>query len=79
MDRVVGPIDPVFWMAHRALFVVPLGCLAFCLADRDQRLQDWLVERAGRTALVATGAACLVALEVFAPIDGTIPFIYFRF
>jgi len=79
LRALVGPIDPVFWMAHRALIVVPLGCLAFCLVDRNQRVQDWLVERAGRTALVATGAACLVALEVFAPIDGNIPFLYFKF
>jgi hypothetical protein len=76
---LVGPVDTAFWAAHRALVVVPLGCLAFCLADRDQRVQDWLVARAGRTAIVATGAACLVALEVFAPIDGNIPFLYFKF
>jgi D-alanyl-lipoteichoic acid acyltransferase DltB (MBOAT superfamily) len=76
---LVGPVDVSFWTAHRALLVVPSGCLAFCLADRNQRLQDWLVERASRMALVATGAACLVALEVFAPIDGNIPFLYFKF
>lgn len=79
LRALVGPVDLAFWTAHRALLVVPLGCLAFCLADRNQRVQDWLVERASRTALVATGAACLVALEVFAPIDGNIPFLYFKF
>jgi alginate O-acetyltransferase complex protein AlgI len=71
--------DWSFWIAHPALTWVPLACLVFCLVDREQRVQNWLVERASSPQLVAAGTTCLIALELFAQVDNNIPFIYFQF
>ncbi|WP_159015514.1 MBOAT family O-acyltransferase [Cognatiluteimonas profundi] len=79
LRALAGPFDWSFWAAHRALYLVPLACLGFCIVDRRQRLQDWLVERASNVSVATTAVACLVALELFAPLGSGIPFLYFKF
>jgi len=66
-------------LAHPSIVTIPLLALAFCLLDRQRRLQDWLVERSRfATAIVATVFAML-ALEIFGQVDAQIPFVYFQF
>jgi D-alanyl-lipoteichoic acid acyltransferase DltB (MBOAT superfamily) len=71
--------DLAFLAAHPAMWVVPLLCLGFCLVDREQRVQDWLVARAANAQFVALGVAGLLVLELFAQIDTKVPFVYFQF
>ncbi len=71
--------DLTFAAAHQGMWLIPLATLAFCVVDRDRRLQDWLVERARFRVAVATGVAALCFLEIFARIDAQVPFVYFQF
>ena len=66
-------------LAHPMIVAVPLLALAFCLADRGRRLQDWLVERAGFSAAVTATVVAILALEIFGNVDAQIPFVYFQF
>jgi alginate O-acetyltransferase complex protein AlgI len=65
--------------AHPAIIAIPLLTLIFCGFDRDRRIQDWLVERAGFAAAVGTGVAAILALELCGQVDAKIPFVYFQF
>ncbi len=76
---LLQPQDWSFIAQHPAMLAVPLGTLAFCLVDRDRRLQDWLVERASLPAAAFAGALALLFLEAFAQIDAQVPFVYFQF
>ena len=71
--------DLAFPIAHAATWIVPLWCLCFCLVDREQRVQDWLVAKAANAQVVALGAASLLVLELFAQVDTQVPFVYFQF
>jgi D-alanyl-lipoteichoic acid acyltransferase DltB (MBOAT superfamily) len=74
------PADSLaFCAAHPAVAGVPALCLAFCLFDRGQRAQDWLVARARWPQVVGFGVAGLLALELFAQVDTQVPFVYFQF
>jgi ABC-type sulfate transport system permease component len=64
---------------HPGLWLIPLVTLAWCLLDRDRRVQDWLVQRASFPIAVATAATTIFLLEVFARIDTQVPFVYFQF
>ena len=65
--------------AHPAILAIPLLSLAFCLIDRDRRVQDWLVQRSGFAVATAVGTAAVLALELFGQVDAKIPFVYFQF
>jgi alginate O-acetyltransferase complex protein AlgI len=71
--------DLAFAAAQPGIWLLPLGTLAFCLLDRDRRLQDWLVREASLPMVAASGAAALFFLQVFAQIDSQVPFVYFQF
>jgi alginate O-acetyltransferase complex protein AlgI len=71
--------DLGFAAAHWGIWLIPLATLAFCLVDRDRRVQDWLTRRAPFALAAATGAATLWFLEIFAQIDTQVPFVYFQF
>lgn len=71
--------DVTLAVAHPAIVAIPLLALAFCLLDRDRRIQDWLVERARFRFAVAAGVVAVLALEVFGKVDAQIPFVYFQF
>jgi alginate O-acetyltransferase complex protein AlgI len=64
---------------HPAIIAIPLLSLAFCLIDRERRLQEWLVARANFTTATAAGVVAVLALEIFGQIDAKIPFVYFQF
>ena len=64
---------------HPGIIAIPLLSLAFCVADRERRLQDWLVERARFRVAVAASVLAVLALEVLGRIDTQIPFVYFQF
>jgi alginate O-acetyltransferase complex protein AlgI len=65
--------------AHPTIVAIPLVALAFCLIDRNRRLQDWLTERAGFASAVAATVVAMLALEIFGQVDAQIPFVYFQF
>jgi alginate O-acetyltransferase complex protein AlgI len=71
--------DNAVLVAHRAIVGIPLAALAFCIIDRDRRLQDWLVERARFRVAVAASVVTVLALEICARVDTQIPFVYFQF
>lgn len=71
--------DIRFLAEHPGLVLIALGSLAWCLLDRDRRVQDWLVQRASWQLAAACGGLAAVALEVFARVDARIPFVYFQF
>ena len=71
--------DWSFAATHWGVWLIPLGTLAFCLADRKRRLQDWLTQRAPLAAVAIIGALALWFLQVFARIDAQVPFVYFQF
>lgn len=71
--------DTDFAVRVWGVWLIPLITLAWCLLDRDRRIQDWLVERAALPVVAATAAASMLLLEVFARIDTQVPFVYFQF
>ena len=79
LAALFAPQDVAFALAHPALLAIPLLTLAFCLVDRQRRVQDWLVQRASLPVAALVGALMLLALEVFAQIDTQVPFVYFQF
>ncbi len=79
LDALASMPPLAFAHAHPGLWIIPVGTLAFCLLDRDRRLQDWLVARARFPVAVAAGVAALFFLELFARIEAQVPFVYFQF
>src|SRR5690606_7932932 len=79
LAALFAPQDFAFALAHPALWAVPLLTLAFCLVDRQRRIQDWLVQRAPLPAVAFAGALALLGLELFAQIETQVPFVYFQF
>jgi hypothetical protein len=71
--------DVALVMAHPAIVLIPIAALAFCLVDRDRRLQIWLVDNARFRVAVAATVIAILALEVFGQVDAQIPFVYFQF
>ena len=65
--------------SHPAIVAIPLASLAFCLADRERRIQNWLVTRARFGIAVAATTIAILALEIFGQTDVQIPFVYFQF
>jgi len=65
--------------AHPAIVAIPLLSLALCLIDRDRRVQNWLVTKAGFATAATVGTLAIFALELFGQIDAKIPFVYFQF
>jgi alginate O-acetyltransferase complex protein AlgI len=68
-----------WFRSHPALLAWSLVTLAFCRLDREQRLQDWAVARAGWMTAVALSILACLAIQLFGHVDATIPFIYFQF
>jgi len=58
---------------------IPLLSLALCLIDRDRRVQNWLVTKAGFATAATVGTLAILTLELFGQIDAKIPFVYFQF
>jgi D-alanyl-lipoteichoic acid acyltransferase DltB (MBOAT superfamily) len=59
-----------------------LCCGCWLILDRDRRLQTWLANGqgvAGSLKMASALAVCLLVMELFAPVNATVPFIYFRF
>jgi hypothetical protein len=59
-----------------------VACGAWLLLDRNRRLQSWIVSGQSVLATLKTAgafAACLLVMELFAPVNASVPFIYFRF
>lgn len=79
LSALFAPQDPAFALAHPALWGVPLVTLAFCLVDRDRRVQDWLTQRASLPVAALAGALALLFLELFAQVETQVPFVYFQF
>ena len=71
--------DNAVLAAYPAIIGIPLAALAFCVIDRDRRLQDWLVGRARFGVAVGATVVAVLALEICARVDAQIPFIYFQF
>jgi alginate O-acetyltransferase complex protein AlgI len=65
--------------AHPAIIAIPLLALAFCLVDRDRRVQNWLIEHAAFATAVGATVVAILALEIFGQVDAQIPFVYFQF
>lgn len=64
---------------YPGLLLIPALTLIFCIWDRNRRVQDWFVARASFAHTVAAGVSAIIALELFARVDTTIPFVYFQF
>jgi alginate O-acetyltransferase complex protein AlgI len=64
---------------HPAIVLIPIASLAFCLFDRDRRIQNWLVENARFRLAVGATVIAILALEVFGQVGAQIPFVYFQF
>jgi len=71
--------DTSFLVAHPGIAIIALASLGWCMLDRDQRIQDWLVQRASWPVTVAAGGSLAWALELLARVDTQIPFVYFQF
>jgi alginate O-acetyltransferase complex protein AlgI len=71
--------DLGFALLHPALPGIAIGALLFCLADSRRRVQDQLTLRAAWPTAAAAIAMCIVALQLFAQVDTSIPFVYFQF
>jgi D-alanyl-lipoteichoic acid acyltransferase DltB (MBOAT superfamily) len=71
--------DFAFLAAHPGIAIIALGSLAWCLVDRERRVQDWLVQRASWPLVAVCGGIVAIALEVCAHVDAQIPFVYFQF
>lgn len=71
--------DMRFLSAQPAIAIIAVGSLAWCLLDRERRLQTWLVERASWTTAAACATVVAIALELLAQVDAKIPFVYFQF
>jgi alginate O-acetyltransferase complex protein AlgI len=79
LKALVSAPDIGFLRATPGIVIVAVGSLAWCLIDRERRLQDWLVERASWRLAAACAAVFAITLEFCAQVDTQIPFVYFQF
>lgn len=79
LRSLVAVPELTFATSHPGVLLIPLASLAWCLFDRERRVQDWLVRRASWKAAIIAGAVLCILLETLARVDSQIPFVYFQF